>query len=209
MQQRTPGSSKASEVSGRWARRRVRELESTPVGCEKRPGNPRRALKRGARVAALAWRRVAIQSAAAGVLQHLKKSPVTPSGPHNRFQGCGVRGTRCELWRARPRNLVVVGRGAACEKAQEVPRGSWPPPRFRARSLRWSQQFSGGGEGRRERREGCAGELVTVCSEECNCPCDRGRRGRGARSASFLLLRCRHRAGFGWKSSEHLEGLAG
>lgn len=70
-------------------------------------------------------------------------------------------------------------------------------------------QWRRGGEGRRERREGCAGELVTVCSEECNCPCDRGRRGRGARPASFLLLRCRHRAGFGWKSSEHLEGLAG
>lgn len=73
-----------------------------------------------------------------------------------------------------------------------------------APSLRWSKQLCGGGRGA---GEGCAGELVTVCSEECNCPCDRGRRGRGALPASSLPLRRRRGAGRLWLRREAPKGL--
>lgn len=108
--------------------------------------------------------------------------------------------------RARPGNLGVAQRAGSLEGSPEaVGLGRRTSP---ARSLRWRQQLRGGGAGRRgESREGCAGELVTVCSEECNCPCDRGRRGRGAGPASSLALCCGRGAGFGWEGAEHLQGL--
>ena len=91
------------------------------------------------------------------------------------------------------------GGRAVCEQPRDVPRGSWPQPHFPAALAKMEPavRHRMGGETRLgEPGEGCAGELVTVCSEECNCPCDRGRRGRGARRASSLPLRRRREAGF-------------
>lgn len=112
----------------------------------------------------------------------------------NPLRGSGASGTHCAVRRPLPGDLGGARRASSLATSPEaagLSRASRP------RSLRWSQQFGTGGEGRRgEPGEGCAGELVTVCSEECNCPCDRGRRGRGARRASSLPLRRRREAGF-------------
>lgn len=121
-----------------------------------------------------------------------------PEGTATAAPGAVARAERVaegSLWRP--------GGRATGEKPREVSRGSWPRLRFAGAFAKMEpavpRRRGGEGRGREGRRgergEGCAGELVTVCSEECNCPCDRGRRGRGARPASSLPLRRRHGAG--------------
>lgn len=132
---------------------------------------------------------------------------------HNSFfQGWGARATR---WRV-PMARLSAGEagGGGAQRARNLGRspeavGLGCDSRALAKM---EPAVLGGGEGRGgeqrrgERGERCAGELVTVCSEECNCPCDRGRRGRGARPASSLPLRRWRGAGFGQEGAERPEG---
>lgn len=92
--------------------------------------------------------------------------------------GQGRGGMHCRNRQAQPRPGVGVGR-TACEKCWEVPggggsrRAALPGSQAALRRKKGGREEGGG--------EGCAGELVTVCSEECNCPCDRGRAARAGR----------------------------
>lgn len=138
----------------------------------------------------------------------METAPAAPSGPQQQLPG---------LWRSWDALRGVWGSPgrpggrAAREKPREVPRGSWPRPAFPGALVKMEPAVPrrrGGEERGAEGGEGCAGELVTVCSEECNCPCDRGRRGRGARPASSLPLRRGAELAFGWEGARHLEGPA-
>ena len=139
----------------------------------------------------------------------MEKAPVAPSGPQQPLP---------RLWRSWDVLRGVEGSPgrpggrAARQQPGEVPRGGWPRRGFPGALAKMEPAVPrrrGGEERGEEGGEGCAGELVTVCSEECNCPCDRGRRGRGARPASSLPLRRGAELAFGWEGTEHLEGLAG
>lgn len=158
MQQRTSGSAKASEVSGKWSKYRVGSWKDTGWSRE-RPGKRRSAWEWGATVAALAGGRVSGQSAAAGGLQRVEKGHVGPFRPRRPLPGLwrawdALRGAECSPQRP------GGGRRAACWKTQESPEAVGLRRTSPAASLKWSQQFRGGGEGSGRGMRGRAGNRM-------------------------------------------------